>query len=66
MGSFKLVISEVGSEGTTPHLVGVELLRICLWETTAKIQALYDFEKYFFGYPFHTFHRYLDLNMRSK
>ena len=61
MGSFKLVISEVGSEGTTPHLVGVELLR-----SIPKIQALFDFEKYFFGYQFHTCHRYLDLNMRSK
>ena len=46
MGSIKLVISEVGSEGTTPHLVGVEPLRMCLCETTAKIQALYDYEKY--------------------
>ena len=54
------------SIGTTPHLVGVAHLRILISQSIAEIQPLFDFEKYFFGYPFHVVHRCLDLIMRSK
>ena len=58
--------SLAGSVGTTPHLVGVEHLRIFLSQSIAQIQALIVFEKYFSLNQFHLFHRSLDLKMRSK
>ena len=64
--AFKLAVFEVGSEGTTPHLVGVEHLQIARSQSIAELQALFDFEKYFSKFPFHILHRSLDLNLSSK
>ena len=57
---FKHASYEVGSEGTTPHLVWVEHLRIFLSQSIDQIQALFDFENFLWGYPFLIFHRSLD------
>ena len=55
-----------GSWRNHPPLVGVGAIRIFFSQSIAEIQPLFDFEKYFCGYPFHVVHRWLDLNMRSK
>ena len=62
----KFPTSLAGSVGTTPHLVGVAHLRILISQSIAEIRPLFDFGKYFSGYPFHVFHRSLDLNLSLK
>ena len=56
---------EVGSEGTTPHLVWVEHLQL-VSQSIVEIQVLLDFEIFCSRYPFHIFHRSLDPSLSPK